>query len=222
MGAIFGIVLGSVFAFIASIFMPFFDAAAGTDRAQIILPYDESSGTVWEYDYENDPYTKLSKTEIDGDKQIFTFVNTRNGFFSGADGTGYVMDLVFTDKNGNSKKYYEVDRTEGFKIYAPGEYAEFQLTVTAENPVNGGKWISGGSSGNHLAEENLVYTEDIHSSTVTFTVVHGLSEDDVNCQTGQYYIYRNRFGKTLEYARIFYRVNSDGTVKINSQEQGNY
>ncbi len=222
MGAVFGIVLGSIFAFFASFFTPFFGALTGTDSAQVILPYDENKGIVWEYDRVNDPYAKLTKTEIVDDTQIFTFRTTQNSLFNTADGTGYVMDFIFTDKNGNSKKYYAVDLNKGFQIYAPGEYAEFELTVTAEEPVKNGKWISGGSSGNYLAEQNLVYTEDIYSHTVTFTVVHGLNEDDVGVQTGQYYVYKNKRNVSLEYARIFYKVNQDGSVKINSREQGFY
>ena len=141
MGAVFGIVLGSIFAFFASFFTPFFGALTGTDSAQVILPYDENKGIVWEYDRVNDPYAKLTKTEIVDDTQIFTFRTTQNSLFNTADGTGYVMDFIFTDKNGNSKKYYAVDLNKGFQIYAPGEYAEFELTVTAEEPVKNGNLI---------------------------------------------------------------------------------
>ena len=49
MGAVFGIVLGSIFAFFASFFTPFFGALTGTDSAQVILPYDENKGIVWEF-----------------------------------------------------------------------------------------------------------------------------------------------------------------------------
>lgn len=79
MGSIFGIILGTVFAFFASIFMPFFDASAGTDKAQVILPYNENEGIVWEYDCVNDPYTELIETEIkDG---TVKFNSCEKGFY---------------------------------------------------------------------------------------------------------------------------------------------
>ena len=76
-------------------------AMFGYPTAKVELPYDEAAGLVWEYDNVDDPYVKLSETEIKDGKQIFYFESA--GIEISTDGE--MMDLVFTDKNGNEEVY---------------------------------------------------------------------------------------------------------------------
>ena len=53
-------------------------AIFGYPQAEVVLPYNEESGTVWEYDAANDPYIGLDEVKVDGDEQIFVFSAREN------------------------------------------------------------------------------------------------------------------------------------------------
>lgn len=118
----------------------------GADQTKIALPYNPESGIVWEYDNKDDEFISLYDTVIEGDEQIFCF---RKKGSSSVSYNGTWMDLIFTDQNGNSLKYYmrydtdgELEDTEQeFIVLAPGEYLEYEYTATPEIPVSfGGNW----------------------------------------------------------------------------------
>lgn len=138
-------------------------AMFGYPTAKVELPYDEATGLVWEYDNVDDPYVKLSETEIKDGKQIFYFESA--GIEISTDGE--MMDLVFTDKNGNEEVYYCVTSA---KINEPGIYSAdecrlMEITLTATNPEEGGKWIVT-ENGNYILNQ-----ESTVSETQTYTVV---------------------------------------------------
>ena len=45
----------------------------GPPQAEIVLPYDESQGLVWEYVDQEDYYINLVEVKVEDDKQIFVF-----------------------------------------------------------------------------------------------------------------------------------------------------
>ncbi len=138
-------------------------AAIGYPTAQVELPYDEATGLVWEYDNVDDPYVNLVKTEIEDGKQIYYFEST--GIIYETDGA--MMDLVFTDENGNEEVYYCITsaRINEPAIYSADECRLMDITLTAENPVEGGKWIVA-ENANYILNQKTTESE-----TQTFTVV---------------------------------------------------
>lgn len=163
MGASIVLVLGFPLIIIELLFRVIMGAAVGYPTAQVELPYYEATGLVWEYDNVDDPYVKLSKTEIKDGKQIFYFEST--GIEISTDGE--MMDLVFTDKNGNEEVYYCVTSA---KINEPGIYSAdecrlMEITLTATNPEEGGKWIVT-ENGNYILNQKSTVSE-----TQTYTVV---------------------------------------------------
>lgn len=119
--------LYALFVWISSLF----GFITGDNLTKVELPYDPEQGLVWEYDNVDDPYLNLQKTKIEDGKQVFYF---KANSFSTPFYNGEVMDLVFTDENGNSQKYYAYRYQEGYTTYktleilAPGEYIEFNYT----------------------------------------------------------------------------------------------
>lgn len=164
-----------------------FEAVFGSPTEKVVLPYDESKGIVWEYDNVDDPYITLKEVQIKGDEQIFVFENSEdtitnlfniviNSFLD----TGYegnVMDLVFTDENGNTKTFYASagGMMSAPDIFAAEECLVTQYTVTAENPSESGSW--GTISGNEYV---LAKKADV-SPSATFTVVK------MPCYTAEYF-----------------------------------
>lgn len=145
-GASFFIMLFFPLFVVYAVFDGFFGYITGTDQTKIALPYNPESGIVWEYDSKDDKYIKLHDTVIEGNEQIFCF--RKNGSTS-VSYNGMWMDLIFTDKNGNSLKYYMRYDTDGelednnqeFIVLAPGEYLEYEYTATPETPASfGGNW----------------------------------------------------------------------------------
>ena len=84
----------------------------GPPQAEIVLPYDESQGLVWEYVDQEDYYINLVEVKVEDDKQIFVFERETitSEFFSEVilgfteeRTTGEVIDLVFEDQNSNKE-----------------------------------------------------------------------------------------------------------------------
>lgn len=154
-----------------------FEAIFGSPTEEIILPYDEAKGIVWEYDDIDDPYINLKQVKIKGDEQIFVFENSEdsitellNIFVNSilrTDYEGNVMDLVFTNENGNTKTFYAIDggMMSAPDIFSAEECLVTQYTVTAENPTESGSW--GTISGNEYV---LIKKADV-SPIANFTVV---------------------------------------------------
>ena len=105
-----------IFSFVSGAFV-------GYPTAKVELPYNEATGLVWEYDNVDDPYINLADTEIEDGKQIFYFECSGMNF----EPNGEMMELVFTDQNGNEEVFYCVTSA---KINAPSIYSEEECTLT--------------------------------------------------------------------------------------------
>lgn len=163
MGSSIVLILAFPLMFVGLIFEMIMGAVVGYPTAQIELPYDEAAGLVWEYDNVDDPYINLVKTEIKDGKQVFIFESAGISL----DWNGEVMELVFTDKNGNEEVYYAYGgaKRSAPEFCADEECSLYELTITAENPVSGGKW----KVGDH--NYYLLHQEINEADSQTFTVV---------------------------------------------------
>lgn len=202
MGSSIVLVLAFPLMFFGLIFEMITGAVIGYPTAQIELPYDEATGLVWEYDNVDDPYINLVETKIKDGKQIFIFENAGIKL----DWNGEVMELVFTDKNGNEEIYYAYG---GAKRFAPEFCADedcslYELTVTAENPVSGGKWI--------VTDHNyyLLRKELSEGDSQTFTVIVN-PENKKGCyaEYGMFsveFAYVDSLGIPLELSTAIYKL----------------
>ena len=176
-GVIFSLLTGAVF---------------GYPTTEVVLPYDEATGIVWEYDNINDPYIKLIDTKIENGNQIFVFEGTNvKDIYNG----GKIMELVFTDENGNEEVYYAhfASHLYGPDIHPAEDCQLIEVTMTAENPVDGGEWrVSINDDNYYLCEQEPA------SETRTFTTV--ITPDN---KRGEY----NVFGK---FDVNFYYYDSNG------------
>ncbi len=171
------------FLVVALFIVQFFISITGKDVSDVVLPYAPDKGLVWKYDNENDPYISLKETKIVGDEQIFRF-KTRE-YSDDEDyiyGCGYMMDLVFTDENGNTETYYATARNvslDMIKIWAEDEVSVYKYTATAHKVYDDSKWSMNFSLGD--SSEYVVYDPDITCNPKTFTVVYekGMEDDDI-------------------------------------------
>lgn len=149
---------------ITALFGNFFTEITGKTQAEIVLPYDESKGIVWEYDNKDDFYIDFVEVRIEGNEQIFAFKD--NEVEDQEDKTGRCMDLVFTDKNGNKKTYYADFALFGEMVfYEESECMITEYTAVAHNPDENLHWISAGKKDRVLIQPISYDTE------ATFTIV---------------------------------------------------
>lgn len=174
---------GIAFMAVASVIFSIFSSMTGLDVSKITLPYNPEEGLVWEYDNENDPYIKLKDMVIEGDEQIFKFVNRGQSKLTGYKyGCGYMMDLVFTAENGETETYYATTRNVSLgrvKIWAEDEVLVYNYTATAKKVYDDSEWEM--DFGTDSDSEYVVYNPDTKSTSRTFTVVYekGMDEDDI-------------------------------------------
>ena len=174
---------GIAFMAVASVIFSIFSSMTGLDVSKITLPYNPEEGLVWEYDNENDPYIKLKDMVIEGDEQIFKFVNRGyNKDITYKYGCGYMMDLVFTAENGETETYYATTRNVSLgrvKIWAEDEVFVYDYTATAKKVYDDSEWEM--DFGTDSDSEYVVYNPDTESTSRTFTVVYekGMDEDDI-------------------------------------------
>ncbi len=152
--------------------------AAGDNTAKVSLPYNPQSGLVWEYDNVEDPYISLTKTEIKNGEQIFYFTgNTRHAYKEFSDGD--YLDLIFTDENGNSVKYYAFIYEEGYtynskiKILAPDEYIEYVYDIIPQTPDVLYRWTS-----DIDCEKYLKHNPNSFAAKNSYTIVYDKNSAD--------------------------------------------
>lgn len=110
-------------------------------QAEIVLPYDESKGIVWEYDDKDDFFIDFVEVRIEENEQIFVFSN--NEAEPPEDKTGSCMDLVFTDKNGNKKTYYaDIVDYGALVFYEESECFITEYTAIPKKPNDNQHWIA--------------------------------------------------------------------------------
>lgn len=148
-----GAIFGNLYAFITG------------EKTELVLPYDEAKGIVWEYEADEDYYVNLVETRIEGNEQIFVFQDCEKS--SEEDTVGLVMDLVFTDKNGNVKKFYACQDNgyAGPLIYPEEECLTAEYTPTPKYPRDYLYWTV------REREYNVLIQPAEFKSETTFTVV---------------------------------------------------
>lgn len=138
---------------IYALFGGIFNEIMPSPKAEIVLPYDEAQGLVWEYVEDEDYHISLVEEKIEGNEQIFVFEANQSTFvlfediFDNLEGngtTGLVIDFVFEAQNGNRKTYYHDPRQEStfpsFVIYDENECLTAEYTVTAVDSENDTQW----------------------------------------------------------------------------------
>ena len=162
---------------IYALFVGIFSEFAPKPQAEIILPYNESQGLVWEYEEQEDYYIDLVEEKIDGNKQIFVFEADLSmssdllELFSVATNPTYgrIIDFVFTDQNGNERTYYHDRRkeaTDQLVIYEARDCFVTEYTVSAQDPQNAEYW----SIDSYNDEDNIL-RQPWGKDEVTFTVI---------------------------------------------------
>lgn len=188
--------------FFVAIFNNAYTAIFGEAKSELVLPYNESEGIVWEYDNVNDYYMELVETRIEGERQIFVFENED----CKEDINGLLMDVVFTDKNGNQIKYYALkgDTYNGPTYYEADECYVAQYTVTAEKERRKHHWET------HQENESILCQPEKEEGTDTFTIV--MTPDDIGegtleeAQLVPRFVYENRKDKKRESIFVYYKV----------------
>ena len=177
-------------------------AIHGQAKSELVLPYDESQGIVWEYDDVNDYYIELAETRVEDGKQIFVFANED----CREEINGSLMDVVFTDKNGNRMKYYALrgDDYNGPVFYEEDECYVAQYTVTAEKKLKRHHWET------YQENDSILCQPRVEEETATFTVV--MTPEDIGegtpeeAQLVPRFVYENRKDKKRESIFVYYKV----------------
>ncbi len=186
-----------------------FGIASGNNSAKVTLPYDPENGVVWEYDDVDDPYIRLAKTEVNGNEQTFYFVDNFRHFYDAGLADGDYLDLIFTDKNGNSVKYYAHIYEEGYttfsriKILAPDKYIEFVYNIKPQTQFEMYRWYTDIDS-----EEHILYNANVFAAQNSYTVVYekGSAESDTiavefNCRSfPQYEDVREKYSLNIDFS----------------------
>lgn len=197
----------AVFA-IASALFGFLGIAVGDNTSEVVLPYEPESGYIWEYDCVNDISVILTNSKTENGKQIFSF--------TGMDAKtnikqGYVMDLVFTAENGETRIYYAYAEN-GFiydkVIIAPAE--DCVVTDYTVKSVCGNedcKWSVDVYCKN---KENILYSTDTTGTEITHTVI--LFPKNEKKEFGCYFECRSETAAHEEHHYVWFDFTGDTPV----------
>lgn len=159
---------------IYALFGGIFSEIMPSPKAEIVLPYDEAQGLVWEYVEQEDYYINLVEVKVEDDKQIFVFERETLASelfsdiilgFTKERTTGEVIDLVFEDQNGNKETYYHDPNESDLVLYAESDCRVIEYTVTALNPEEDRYWSINTEGGNN------VLRQPVGDDDETFTIV---------------------------------------------------
>ncbi|MBR2957929.1 MAG: hypothetical protein IKC20_06730 [Clostridia bacterium] len=196
-------------------------AIFGYPTTEIALPHDEEKGLVWEYDCVNDPNIELVKTKVENGEQIFVFKGTGKIDIAEIfikdenEQQGSMMDIVFTDKNGNQKIYYGYN---GNRTYAPVFYAAedcqtIDITLTAQKARKNASWEVA------LNDGYVIMKKTTGGETENFTIIITPDNKDGTYATyGMFdveFAYTNSRGKYLEEATAVFELQ-DGKHSLKS------
>lgn len=191
-----------------------FGFITGNDRTEFILPYEPENGIVWECNYDDEIY-QLAKTETKGNEQIFYIRPKSFGYHDSQ--SGEFSSIIFTDKNGNEKKYYVCNNTNtpqsyDLSVYAPGEYYDFDYTVKAEKPSIFSSWYVAVAD-----SEYVLYNPDTNNAETTFTVVHPF--DKYERETYWISFSYGSSGNSKEGITITYKITDNGAEIIDESHR---
>lgn len=134
------------FMLIGMFFSSLIGAITGNDKTKVELPYDEAKGLIWECE-EDASWFSVTDTEIDGDKQIFTFKGSSS---FGTDETVHdKFEVTFTAEN-SEKIVYIAEKDDDYfglelkvKMYSPDEYDIITYIPKPDILVEGAQWLTG-------------------------------------------------------------------------------
>lgn len=219
MGASIWIIFLFPIILIAGIFGNFFTDITGKKQAEIVLPYDESKGIVWEYDNKDDFYIDFVEVRKEENEQIFVFkyngaeydkVEAREGKI------GCCMDLVFTDKNGNTEKYYADIRDFGELVfYDESECLTTEYTAVVHDPFENFHWVPGSDRGSFLIQP-ISYGPEVTFSLVCMPddIERLKAEEDYAFNPNFSYV--NEDGAFIESVTVLYEL-ADGKLQVKDE-----
>ncbi len=204
---------------IAGIFGNFFTVITGKKQTEIILPYDESKGIVWEYDNKDDFYVDFVEVRTEGNEQIFVFkyneaeydeVEAREGKI------GCCMDLVFNAKNGNTEIYYADIRDFGeLVVYEESECLITEYTAITHDHFEDFHWVPGSKRGSVLIQP-ISYEPEVTFSLVCMPddIEKLKAEEDYAFNPNFRYI--NEDGASIESVTVEYEL-VDGKLHVKNE-----
>lgn len=170
MGAVTAFIIAPLLS-ILMLFTTLMGGIKGDIVTKVDLPYNPSEGIVWEYDGVDDPLFDLVKTEINGDKQTFIFKGKSLFNISSEDlDPTKIMDVVFTNKNGEELLYFAcidlnyVSLYLKIQFYSPEEYILYDYIPKEETTVDGAEWYAWGN-------DDYIYNEKIVDGEKVFTLI---------------------------------------------------
>lgn len=205
-------------------FVGIFNQFAPQPQAEIVLPYNESQGLVWEYVEDEDYYINLLEVKVEGDRQIFVFEadTSTTAIFSElfsvlSDPTyGNIVDLNFVAQNGNTKTFYHDPRQDGkdpFIIYDESECMVTEYTLTATDPENADYWQINFDRDNNIVRQPFV--EDEVTLTIVFMPYEiedmKNGENQIIRFTNNYWVGRSEY---IEEYRVTFGVENDRLVIV--------
>lgn len=207
--------------FFEVIFADISGAIFGYPTSEIALPYNEEEGLVWEYDNFNDRDLELVETRVEDGEQVFVFRGTgkldiADIFIKNKDEVeGDVMELVFTDKNGNKKIYYGFNGNSIYEpLFYPAEDCQtIDVTLTAQNPMENASWEVVDST------VYILMKKPTGEATETFTTIITPNNKDGEYATyGKFdikFAYTNSWGYYLEEATVSYEMQNGKHIITN-------
>lgn len=186
----------------------FFTVLSGDNLGKIVMDYDPSSGEVWECKVENENVAVLTDEIILGSRQTFTLRGISSGrtavTLTNENGKSvegiFESNAVVNPYNGKTEYYHMV------VLYNLEKYISYDegITLTAENPVEGGYWVTDTS-----APELRTWPPEAENGVCTFDVINTSLKDE---NYAVFYTYMSPDGTPLETQFKAYTLTADGEI----------
>ncbi len=205
----------SILAFFFSI-SSFFTVLFGNNLCTISMVYNEERGYVWECDIANDDVAIIKSENRLGSAQTFviegisegqtevTVTNTR-----GETQSCIIYSTSEVNPYNGKHEFYQI-----YVLYDFGTYISYdeEITLTAENPVDGGYWGFGFG-----ADEPELATEPVTVNGIcSFDVINSYSED---VKYGTLFVYYDKDGNPLEEKFLAYTLKENGTIEYTDESR---
>ncbi|MBQ2974456.1 MAG: hypothetical protein IJE19_08875 [Clostridia bacterium] len=186
----------------------FFTVLSGDNLGKIVMDYDPSSGEVWECKVENENVAVLTDEIILGSHQTFTLKGISSGrtavTLTNENGKSvegiFESNAVVNPYNGKTE-YYHMVVAYNLEKYIPYDEG---ITLTAENPVEGGYWVTDTS-----APELRTWPPESENGVCTFDVINTSLKDE---NYAVFYTYMSPDGTPLETQFKAYTLTADGEI----------
>lgn len=199
----------AIMAFFFSI-SSFFTVLSGSNLCTVMMTYNEDRGYVWECDIADDSIAAVKSERTSGSVQSFVIEGISEGRTAvtmtnkKGETAECIIDSVgeYNPYNGKLEYYYI------YVAYDFGTYISYDegITLTAENPVDGGYWGFGFGAD----EPEIVSEPETVNGVCTFDVINPFMED---VKYGTLFTYYDKDGNPLENKFLAYTLKEDGTIK---------